>query len=82
MPALQPTDAQLDKAQKLIAHLDPDIGYTEWVKVGMVLHYLSDGTDEGLDIWIDWSSQGDKFPVKTDIVLMQNALAHDDVISG
>jgi hypothetical protein len=35
--------------------LDPDTGYDFWREVGMALHHQFDGSDEGLELWDEWS---------------------------
>ena len=46
--------------RKFIAGLDPDLGYGDWIKVGMALHNW-DATNEGFDVWNVWSSKGSKY---------------------
>jgi len=41
--------------------LDPDMGYVDWLSVGMGLHYIYQGHHEGLEIWIEWSKSGNLF---------------------
>ncbi|MBF0454030.1 MAG: PriCT-2 domain-containing protein [Magnetococcales bacterium] len=38
--------------------LDPDMGYNEWLSIGMGLHDAYRGHPEGLKIWIEWSQSG------------------------
>ena len=49
-----------DKAEAISAlkRLDPDIGYPNWIQVGMALHKASGGSDDGLQVWDDWSRPG------------------------
>jgi len=51
----------------LIKPLDPDMGYDNWLRVGMALHHATDGSEEGLVIFDDWSAGGIKYPGFTDI---------------
>jgi len=51
----------LGKLEKLLACLDPDSGYEDWLKVGMALYYESGGNDAGLDLYDSWSSKGKKY---------------------
>lgn len=46
--------------QTVLEHIDPDIEYSEWLKVGMAIHQ-NDAGQAGLDLWIKWSAQGAKF---------------------
>ena len=44
-----------------VLSLDPDMGYVDWLSVGMGLHYIYQGHHEGLEIWIEWSRSGKLF---------------------
>lgn len=44
-------------AMDLLSHINPDIGYDEWIKVGMALQ--SEGF--GFQVWDAWSSKGSKY---------------------
>lgn len=41
--------------------IDPDIDYPEWFKICMAVHFETAGSDEGLQLFTDWSSGGTKF---------------------
>lgn len=56
-----------DALRELVTHHDPDAGYDDWVRVGMALHYETDGSDEGLAIWDQWSSLGYKYESISDL---------------
>lgn len=43
-----------------LASLDPDIGHSDWLMVGMALHAETSG--EGFELWNEWSSYGTKYP--------------------
>jgi hypothetical protein len=43
---------------EVLAHLDPDMGYEDWLQVGMALHHQFDGDPEALELWDEWSSDG------------------------
>lgn len=63
--AVAPPRAQVlpgqEELRELLRRIDPDIEYPEWIKVGMALHHESGGSDEGLALWDDWSSEGTKY---------------------
>jgi RecA-family ATPase len=40
----------------------PDAGRENWIKMGMICHHQSRGDLDGLDIWYDWSMQGNDLP--------------------
>ena len=44
-----------------VLSLDPDMGYVDWLSVGMALNYTYQGHHEGLDIWVEWSKGGKLF---------------------
>jgi len=51
------TDQWVEKA---LIHINPDCAYDDWFNVGvsLVSHY---GENEGLRLWDNWSSQGNKY---------------------
>jgi putative DNA primase/helicase len=60
-------DEKLAAIQALIAPLDPDEGYDDWVKVLMAIHHETDGSEEGLAIADEWSSTGGKYQRTSDV---------------
>jgi hypothetical protein len=48
-----------DKVLEMLEKLDPSMGNDEWVKVGMALHDWD--PVKGLDLWEDWSQDGDNY---------------------
>lgn len=54
-------DPKITAIRALIAHLDPDIGYTDWLSVLMAIHNETNGSEEGLALANEWSSDGDKY---------------------
>ena len=52
----------LAELQELLSHIDPDAGgYQRWVLVLMCLHDATDGSHDGLNLAITWSSPGEKY---------------------
>jgi hypothetical protein len=47
--------------RKLLKRLDPDMEYPHWRDVGMALHDGSAGSQQGLDMWEQWSAGGKKW---------------------
>ena len=43
----------------MLAHIDPDCPYDQWIRIGMAVHHSTGGT--GLAIWDAWSARGDKY---------------------
>jgi hypothetical protein len=40
--------------------LDPDMGYQDWLAIGMALHSGAGGDAAALQLWDDWSARGSK----------------------
>jgi len=55
---------ELDRViDEVLVHLDPDVGYGEWLKIGAALHHQGGGDPEWLDAWDVWSSGSGKWLV-------------------
>lgn len=58
-PTLPPSPAKWAKDQPLVAaalaYLDPE-NYEAWIKVGISLHFASEGGDSGFQLWHAWSA--------------------------
>ena len=54
-------DVDREQIEKWLEAIDPDEHHDDWVKVGMALHHQFDGSEEGLEIWDEWSSGGSKY---------------------
>jgi len=59
--------AALAELATLVAARDPDMGYDDWVKVGMALHHESRGSAAGFAVWDSWSAKGKKYKGATDL---------------
>jgi len=46
--------------EEILAHLH-DYGYSEWLKVGAILHHQFGGDVEALELWDRWSQNGEKY---------------------
>jgi hypothetical protein len=55
-------DLDVDAAHiaELMSHVDPDLSYEEWVKIGMAIHHTMAG--DGFELWDQWSARGSKYP--------------------
>lgn len=51
----------LEKLRTILEEIDPDVCYGEWIKALMVIFYETNGSDEGLALANEWSSQGTKY---------------------
>ena len=48
-----------DRGREALAFLDPSMGYTLWLQVGMALHHWNQV--RGLDLWESWSQGGSNY---------------------
>ena len=46
---------------ELLSQLSPDCGYSEWLKIGAILHHQFNGDVEALECWDRWSEQGSNY---------------------
>ena len=46
---------------EILSKLDPNCGYSDWLKIGAILHHQSGGDVEMLEAWDRWSAQGDSY---------------------
>ena len=46
---------------EVLVHLDPDVGYGEWLKIGAALHHQGSGDPEWLEAWDNWSAASGKW---------------------
>jgi hypothetical protein len=55
-------EAQIDWPRVIDAlKVIPSDERPDWIKVGMALHHSYDGSDEGFEVWSDWSSASQKY---------------------
>lgn len=54
-------EASVEELRRLLEGFSPDCGYVEWINVGMALHSATAGSEEGFDLWDEWSQGGDKY---------------------
>jgi len=57
------TEQGMKLAVEALYALDPDMAMNDWVKIGFAIHDGTHGSDEGLNLWIEWSSGGEKYKV-------------------
>ena len=57
-----PVQQMLKNARDLMRLIDPirADNYNEWMEIGWILHYVSEGSSEGFDLWNDFSSKTSK----------------------
>ena len=59
--ALPERRSDLSELKKLLGFHDPDVNRNEWVKIGMAIHHETEGSQEGFDLWNEWSAGGAKY---------------------
>lgn len=57
-PKAVATEQQIDEYMRWLPNEDAD--YDMWLAVGAALHHQYDGSDEGFDRWVEWSSRSMK----------------------
>lgn len=63
----KPDEFEHQKILHYLSFLPADLGYDDWVRVGMAIHHNSGGTEDGFTIWNEWSSQSDKYTSEGDL---------------
>ena len=56
-PAIQAPPKEAGEVLEILGHIDPACGYEQWCRIGMALHDKFAGSDEGLAVYIEWSSE-------------------------
>jgi len=49
------------KAAEILSYINPDVHHNIWVEIGMALHIEFKGAPIGLELWDNWSIEGDKY---------------------
>lgn len=52
----------IEQCRELLEQLDPDMGREDWIRVGFALAHEHDNSDEGFELWDEWSSGGATYP--------------------
>ena len=63
----QDSSSKLMKIHALLKHIDPDLVYSDWIRVLMVIYYETNGSEEGFDLADYWSSKGNKYKGEHDV---------------
>lgn len=62
----------------LLKHIDPEEGgHDAWVRVGMAVHTETEGSDDGLDLFDQWSSAGATYPGRRSIEVTWRSFISD-----
>ena len=54
--------SDISMVSALLKNISPDIGYKEWTSVGMAVNQETAGSEEGFDLYNDWSGLGKDYP--------------------
>jgi len=62
-------DVDVDRLREQLKAHNPDCDYHQWIRVGMILHHATQGSDVGLELWNEWSAKSnDKYQGKDDLI--------------
>jgi len=67
-------DRKPDLAKKILSHIDPDVGYGDWFIVAAAVHHEFAGSEEGLEVFDQWSQKGTKYNSRNEIESMWRSL--------
>lgn len=68
---LPPTQAIVNAALEI---LDPSCDYGSWFKTAAAIHTMTEGSEEALEAFDQWSRQSSKYPNRRRIVYMWQSL--------
>lgn len=79
-----PVGLSLAQIKNCLEYISPDCSYDEWLQVGMIVHLETSASDDGLDIWDEWSSRGDSYPGREELDYKWRSFGHGggDVMTG
>lgn len=87
-------DVDLERYRSMLSFIKFDAGedysYKTWLDIGFGIHYATDGSDKGLDLWDEWSSLGsgygeegrEKCEAKWETMDADNGAGDREVITG
>jgi hypothetical protein len=67
VPEREIDQALLAQIKQLLMPLDPDCSRAIWIKAMMAIHHETDGSDDGLALFDEWSSKGTKYKGVKDV---------------
>jgi hypothetical protein len=78
----EPASVDLEEIKRALSVVPSD-DYETWIAVGMGLYHGTEGSDEALNVWDDWSQKSTKYPGRADIEERWKGFATDrDDIRG
>lgn len=57
----QPIGYAIEELHNLLKTFNPSASYDDWIEVGMCLHHETGGSQEGFNVWHEWSTTGDSY---------------------
>lgn len=51
----------LTEIADMLTFISADVGYDDWVKLGMAVHHATGGSGDGAKVWDDWSKSGGSY---------------------
>jgi len=69
-------DQTTARLSALLAHVDADCGYEDWLHVLMAIYRETGGSDNGLALAIVWSSKGDKYSGEEELRIKWNSFGN------
>lgn len=56
-----PIGYSIEELHNIVKGLNPSASYDDWIEVGMCLHHETGGSQDGFEVWHEWSSTGDSY---------------------
>jgi len=51
----------VEEIADMLSYISADVGYEDWIKIGMATHHATGGSYEGSKVWDDWSKSGSSY---------------------
>lgn len=61
LDAKPPIGIKAERCKAILDSIDADCGRDQWRNIGMSLHHEFSGSDEGFQLWDEWSAKGSKY---------------------
>ena len=77
--------ASLKPLKQDLSVIDPDLDYDPWIDIGMAIYFETDGSEEGFNLWDDWSAEGVRYEpevMRTHWGTFEADLRNTDPITG
>ena len=73
----EPSSKTIATLAALLNHIDPDVGFDDWMRVLMVIFYETSGSEDGFELADTWSSEGCKYKGTKDVRRMWRCFKPD-----